>query len=76
MANPTPLPTPDVEADPRKPYKAIVAFLITLLGTLWAALEGRDTLSNMTLMEWLSIVVPVILATAGVYGVQNPKVTV
>ena len=76
MANPTPLPTPAVEADPRKPYKAAVAFLITLLGTLWAALEGKDNLANMTVMEWASVIIPVILATAGVYGVRNPKVTV
>lgn len=64
-----------LEADPRRPYKAVAAFVVTVLGLLWAALEGRDNLGNMTLMEWLSIIVPTILTTAAVYGVRNPKVT-
>lgn len=63
-----------VEADPKKPYKAYAAFLVTLLGTLWAALEGKDDLSNMTLMEWLTIIVPTLLTTAAVYGIRNPKI--
>lgn len=69
-------PAVQVEADPRKPYKAVAAFVVTVLGLLWAALEGRDSLSNMTVMEWLSIIVPTVLTTAAVYGVRNPtKVT-
>ena len=72
----TPTPATSTVAEPRMPYKAAVAFLITLLGTLWAALEGKDNLANMTVMEWASVIIPVILATAGVYGVRNPKVTV
>lgn len=55
-----------------KPYKAYAAFVLTVLGLLWAALEGRDSLDNMTLMEWLSIIVPVILTTGAVYGIRNP----
>lgn len=75
MAEPAPVPAPEnVEADPKRPYKAYVAFALTLLGTLWAALEGRDTLDNMSLMEWLSIIVPTLLTTGAVYGLRNPKI--
>lgn len=66
--------TATVEADPRKPYKAVAAFLVTLLGTLWASLEGRDDWGNMTGQEWLTIIIPTLLATAAVYGIRNPKV--
>lgn len=61
-----------VKADPRRPYKAIAAFVLTVLGLLWAALAGRDTLTDMSLMEWLSIIVPTILTTGAVYGISNP----
>lgn len=69
-------PTEEVKADPKRPYKAVAAFVLTLLGLLWASLEGRDNLDNMSLMEWLAIVVPVILTTGTVYGITNPKVIV
>lgn len=61
-----------VEADPTRPYKAVAAFVLTVLGLLWAALEGRDSLGDMSVMEWASIVVPVILTTGAVYGIRNP----
>lgn len=64
----------DVVADPKRPYKAVAAFFLTVLGLLWAALAGRDTLDNMSMMEWLSIIVPTILTTGAVYGIPNPKV--
>lgn len=76
---PAPEPTPAPEAtsgyivaDPKRPYKAIAAFVITVLGLLWANLAGRDSLGDMTLMEWLTIIVPTILTTGAVYGVSNP----
>jgi hypothetical protein len=64
--------TPAPAAPATKPYKAVAAFVLTVLGLLWASLEGRDSLSNMTLMEWLAIIVPVILTTGTVYQVTNP----
>ena len=69
----TPEPTTArVEADPARPYKAIAAFVLTVLGLLWASLEGRDNLADMTVMEWLAIIVPTILTTGAVYGIRNP----
>lgn len=63
-----------VEADPKRPWKAVAAFVVTVLGTLWAALEGREDLGDLTVMGWASIIIPTILATAAVYGVRNPVV--
>lgn len=74
MTDTTPAPA-NVEDNPGKPYKAYAGAFVTLLGLLWASLEGRDTLNNMSTMEWLSIIVPVILTFAAVYGISNPKVT-
>lgn len=81
------LPTPDetpatepvtsassgtIVANPKRPYKAIAAFVLTFLGTLWANLSGHDSLGNMSAMEWLSIIVPTLVATGAVYGIANP----
>lgn len=64
----------NVEADPRKPYKAIATLVITFLGLLWANLEGHDTWGSLGVQEWVTIVVPTVLATAAVYGIRNPRV--
>lgn len=70
----TPAPA-TVEADPKRPWKAIAATAVAFLGLLWANLEGhRDNLGNLTLNEWVTIVVPTILAFAATYAVRNPKV--
>ena len=69
------VPAPDyIEADPKRPWKAIAAFAFSFLGLIWASLAGRETLDDMTLMEWLSIIIPTILTTGGVYFVRNPKI--
>lgn len=54
-----------------KPYKAIAAFLVTFLGTLWANLNGREDLESMSFVEWVTVIVPTIIATAAVYGISN-----
>lgn len=57
-----------------KPYKAIAAFLVTFLGTLWANLNGREDLATMGVVDWITVIVPTLLATAAVYGISNqPK---
>ena len=72
--NPVPVTPGDVKADPRKPYKAYLGAFVTFLGLLWASLEGKDNLGNMTVMEWAAVIIPVILTFAAVYGIENPKV--
>ena len=72
----TNVPVPvEVVPDPKRPYKAIATLVITFLGLLWANLEGkRDTLDNMTKWEWLTVIVPTIIATGAVYGISNPMI--
>lgn len=54
------------------PYtKAIVAFAVTFIGTLWANLEGRDDLGSLNFQEWLTVIVPTVLSVAAVYGFSN-----
>lgn len=75
MADPNPVPGTRVVADPKRPWKAIAGAVVAFIGLLWAALEGhRNDLGNMTLEEWLSVLVPTFLAFAAIYIVPNPKV--
>lgn len=74
MSNVNPVPVGTVEADPRKPYKAIAALVVTFLGLLWANLEGKEQWDTLGFQDWVTIIVPTVLATAAVYGIRNPKV--
>lgn len=80
---PDPEPTPALEpvgtatsgtivADARRPYKAIAAFVLTVLGTFWAAVQAAGDVTSLDLMGWLSIIIPTLLTTGAVYGVSNP----
>lgn len=66
------MPSPSPASPATKPYKAVVAFVVTLLGTLWANLQGREDLATMGLIEWLTVIVPTVLASAAVYSTSNP----
>lgn len=67
-------PVVATKADPKRPWKAVLGALVAFLGLVWANLEGRDNLANMTVMEWLTVFVPAILTFGAVYGVSNPQV--
>lgn len=57
---------------PTKPYKAIAAFVLTVVATMIATLQGRTELDTMKLIDWV-IVVGSALVTAGtVWGITNP----
>lgn len=68
----TPVGGDPVVADPKKPYKAIAGALITFLGLLWANVQGADNLK--TVGDWITILVPTILAFGAIYGIANPVV--
>lgn len=57
--------------DPKRPYKAYAAAGVTFLGLLWAQLDGLDW-SALTWQEWVSVLVPTVLAFAATYGIPNP----
>jgi uncharacterized membrane protein YcaP (DUF421 family) len=55
-----------------KPYKAVVAFVLTFLGTLLASVQGRKEFSDLTTLEWLIVVGTALVTTGAVYGITNP----
>lgn len=57
-----------------KPYKAIAAFVLTFLGTLYATVQGRTDLDTMGWRDWLIIVVASLVTTGAVYGITNPAI--
>lgn len=59
---------------PTKPYKAVVAFIVTFLGTLLATVQGRTDLDTMHWLDWVIVLATTVVATAGVYQVTNPPV--
>ncbi len=62
-------------ADPRKPWKAIVAGVVAFIGLLWANLEGRqDRLGEFGVAEWLGVLIPTAIAFGATYYVPNPRV--
>lgn len=63
-----------VVADPKKPNKAFAAGAVTLIGTFWAALAGREDLGDLGFWEWVAVLMPPFLAFAATYTVPNPKV--
>ncbi|GAA2008219.1 hypothetical protein [Nocardioides kribbensis] len=56
------------------PNKAIAAFVLTLLATLLASIQGRKEFSELTVLEWLIVVGSAVVTTAGVYVTSNPPV--
>ena len=64
------------KADPSRPYKALAAFVVPIVATIWANLADQDTWSTLGVEEWLTIIVPPILSALLVYYVPNPQVQV
>lgn len=58
--------------DPKRPYKAVAAFVVTFLGTLLASIQGRKEFSELTVLEWLIVIGSALVATAAVFQVTNP----
>lgn len=64
------VPDPIVVPDPKKPFKAIAGALVTFLALIWANVQGSASLSSV--MDWVTVIVPAIIAFGAVYGVPNP----
>lgn len=60
---------------PTQPVKAIVGGVITLLGLIWANVQANGGEAPHGLWEWVSIIVPALIAAGAVYGVTNPPKT-
>ena len=57
---------------PTKPYKAVAAFVLAFIAAFVATLQGRPTLDNMKLIDWVIIVGGALVTAGTVYGVTNP----
>lgn len=55
-----------------KPYKAIAAFVLTFLGLLVQAVTAKADAREITVQEWIVIVVGSLVTTGAVYGITNP----
>jgi hypothetical protein len=64
----------NVVADPQKPWKAVAAAVVAFIGLLWANLAGHQAdLGHMSVQDWLTVIVPTVVAFGATYAVPNPK---
>jgi hypothetical protein len=73
MTTPMPQPLP-MEADKRRPWKAIASGVVTFIALVWANLDGRQDFGAITRDEWIGAVVGALVALGTVYGITNPLV--
>lgn len=59
--------------DPKRPYKAVVAFILAFLTALYATLQGRPDLENLKPLDWGIIVLGALVTAGATYVVTNPK---
>lgn len=55
-----------------KPYKAVVAFLLTFVATLLATLQGRTDLDTTTVLDWIIIIGSAVVTAGSVFVTTNP----
>jgi uncharacterized membrane protein YcaP (DUF421 family) len=60
--------------DPRRPWKAVVAFVLAFLTALYATLQGRTDLESMKALDWVIVVLGAVVTAGATYVVTNPKV--
>lgn len=63
-----------MEADPKRPWKAVAAFVLAFLTALYASLQGRETLDTMSVQEWLIVILGAVVTAGATYMIRNPKV--
>ena len=63
-----------VIADPKRPYKAYLAFALAFATALYATLQGRPTLEGMKVMDWLIVILGAVVVAGGTYTIRNPKI--
>ncbi len=73
MAHINPTPADATAADPKRPYKAVAAFVLSFLTALYATLQGREDLDSTRLVDWLIVVLGAIVTAGATYAVTNPK---
>lgn len=61
-----------IPADPAKPYKAIVAFVLSFATALFATIQGRTDLDTMTVADWMIVLLGALVTAGGTYAITNP----
>jgi hypothetical protein len=64
--------TTPVAPDPKKPYKAIVGFLIAFVGALVTAIT-QENIDQLGWQGWIAVVATALITAGGVYQVTNPE---
>jgi hypothetical protein len=54
-----------------KPYKAVVAFVLSFLTALYATLQGKTDLDSMGALDWLIVVMGAVVTAGATYVVSN-----
>lgn len=62
-----------MQPDPKRPYKAIVGFLIAFIGALVTAITQEDV-DALGWAGWVSIIATALLTALGVYQISNPEI--
>ena len=57
---------------PTKPNKAILAFVLSFLGSLLVQLSDYTEFGDLTPLQWLIALVTAVVIAGGVYAVPNP----
>jgi uncharacterized membrane protein len=55
-----------------KSYKTVTAFVLSVAVLIWTELSGKEEWGTLNTQDWLTIVIPAVLVTAGVWVVPNP----
>lgn len=64
----------NVEADKKRPWKAVGTFLATMVVALFYDLKGKETLEGMTVTEWFMVVLGALVVAIVTYVIPNPLV--
>jgi len=55
-----------------KPYKAVAAFLLTILGGVLASVAGKTSWGDFNSFQWFVIVATALFNAGVVWGITNP----
>lgn len=60
---------------PTKPYKAFAAFVVTFVSTLLVSIQDKTEFTDLSVLQWVVVVLSSLVSAAVVFGVTNPPAT-
>lgn len=58
-----------------KPYKAVAAFVVTFVSTLLVSIQDKTEFTDLSVLQWVVVVLSSLVSAAVVFGVTNPPAT-